>query len=144
MIKIWNQQTVILVNSELRHNVLNAINYVLKRINSSANKFRYNIIFVDNKEIRKLNSKFLKCNDITDVLSFCYDSTQADIYISIEQCSIQAKELNEPFARELYRLVIHGILHSLGWKDYNNSHRAKMWKLQESIVTSFCEELKKT
>jgi rRNA maturation RNase YbeY len=79
-----------------------------------------NYIFCDDEYLHKLNVEFLQHDTLTDVISF--DNTlgkliNGDIYISIERVTENAKEYNDSFDDELHRVMIHGVLHYMGFKD---------------------------
>lgn len=75
-----------------------------------------NIIFVDDKYIKKLNKRYLGRNRPTDVLAFpINEDIWAEIYISKDRARIQAQELNISTKQEICNLIRHGILHLLGF-----------------------------
>ena len=79
-----------------------------------------NYIFCDDAYLLPLNIEFLKHDTLTDIISF--DNTMGklisgDIYISIERVMENAKTYNVSFSEELHRVMIHGVLHYLGYKD---------------------------
>jgi probable rRNA maturation factor len=79
-----------------------------------------NYIFCDDDYLHKLNVEFLKHDTLTDVISF--DNTvgkivSGDIFISIERVKENATIFDTSFVNELNRVMIHGILHYLGYKD---------------------------
>ena len=94
-----------------------------------------NIILVNDASIKKLNKKYRKVDRITDVISFLSNSRPlfGDIYISRERSRKQAKRYGNLWQEELAYLVIHGILHLFGYKDYAPADRKKMFKKQDSI-----------
>jgi len=80
------------------------------------------LAFVNNKEIKKLNLKFLKKDKVTDVLSFPLNEKTAegqfyvgDIIISVSQAFKQSSLKSHSLERELEILTIHGFLHLLGF-----------------------------
>jgi len=81
-----------------------------------------NVVFVNNRQIHALNSRFLRRDRPTDVLSFNSDAPAVpgeprllgEVYVSREQARIQAREYGVTYASELRRLVLHGLLHLLG------------------------------
>jgi probable rRNA maturation factor len=95
------------------------------------------IIFIDDREIKKLNKKFRGKNKATDVLSFNYDDESGDdtvwgeIYISLETAKRQAREMGEALDDEILRLCCHGLLHLLGYDHKRRSDEAVM-RLKES------------
>jgi probable rRNA maturation factor len=79
-----------------------------------------NYIFCDDAYLLKLNIEFLQHDTLTDVISF--DNSlgkliNGDIYISVERVVENAKEYNDSFDDELHRVMIHGVLHYMGFKD---------------------------
>lgn len=87
-------------------------------------------IFCTDEYLLKLNQEYLKHDTLTDILTFSLSNTNlpivAEIYISIERVKENAATLNTPFLEELYRVMIHGILHLCGYSDGNNEEKAQM------------------
>jgi probable rRNA maturation factor len=75
------------------------------------------IAFVDDAAMRKLNKDFRRKDKTTDVLTFPGDdrSHLGDIVISLEQARRQAADEKHSLATEVRYLIVHGILHSLGY-----------------------------
>lgn len=104
----------------------------------------YNIIFLDDKNIKKLNKKFRDADRPTDVLSFPPEAGQpladknspksTDIFISVETAKGNAKVYKQDFYTEILRLVIHGILHANDYTDYSERDRKIMWEKQEQVL----------
>ncbi len=92
-----------------------------------------NIVFVDNPHIRKLNRQFLGEKGETDVIAFGYKEG-ADVFISVPVARDNARRFNEPPARELVRLVVHGLLHVVGYADHKAGLKKIMWNKQERLV----------
>ncbi len=125
--------------------ILNLVNYALKK--ESINKVEFNIIFVDNNKIRDINKKYRNIDDYTDVISFAledYDKSLfegfrilGDIYISLNKVEEQAKVYNHSYERELSFLIIHGLLHLLGYDHMNEEDQKKMFNKQEEILNGY-------
>ena len=81
------------------------------------------IAFVDDESMRKMNKTFRGKNKTTDVLTFPGDQTSrlGDIMISIDQARRQAVDEKHSLATEVRYLVLHGILHALGY-DHETDH----------------------
>ena len=75
------------------------------------------IAFVDDAAMRELNRRFRRKNKTTDVLTFRGDDSShlGDIVISIDQARRQAADEKHSLATEIRYLVLHGILHALGY-----------------------------
>lgn len=93
-----------------------------------------NIVFVDSKKIRQLNKEFLDTKGDTDVIAFPYERPSGDVYIAVPVAISNARRYDEPIARELTRLVVHGTLHLLGYKDEPKKEKERMWAVQEPLV----------
>jgi rRNA maturation RNase YbeY len=88
-----------------------------------------NYIFCDDEYLLKLNVEFLDHDTLTDIISFDYTLGKlisGDIFISVERVQDNALELNQLFENELHRVIIHGILHFIGFTDKIEEHKFKM------------------
>jgi rRNA maturation RNase YbeY len=92
-----------------------------------------NIIFVSNDYLLEMNKKFLNHNYHTDVISFD-DSEKnvvaGDIFISVDQVKINSRVHNVGFNDELCRVMIHGVLHLIGFGDADDTQK-EMMRTQE-------------
>ena len=103
-----------------------------------------NIIIVDNKRIREINKEYRKIDKETDVISFALEDDDTfielpirvlgDIYISIDRVKLQAKDYGHSEKREICFLVVHGILHLLGYDHMNTSDEKVMFSKQDKIL----------
>ncbi|MDO8735293.1 MAG: rRNA maturation RNase YbeY [Elusimicrobiota bacterium] len=129
-IKIFNEQHKIKLDVRKIRKYLPRIE---KKLHLSKNGI-YNIIFIDDRNIEKLNKIFRDTDRPTDVLSFKNSGKDADIFISIETAKDNAKFYKQDFYTEILRLVIHGILHAGGFTDYTEKSKKNMWEKQEKIL----------
>ena len=88
-----------------------------------------NYIFCDDTYLLALNKKFLSHDTLTDIISF--DDTvgklvSGDVFISIDRVRENAFGYEVSFEEELYRVMIHGILHYLGFKDKTDKEKSQM------------------
>ncbi len=87
-------------------------------------------VFSTDEFLLELNKKFLKHNFFTDILTFQLSEDNqlisADIYISIERVKENAKNFGISYLHELYRVMIHGILHLCGFSDNTPKLKAAM------------------
>ena len=88
-----------------------------------------NYIFCDDAYLLKLNIEFLQHDTLTDIISF--DNTMGklisgDIFISVERVAENAKIFDVSFDDELHRVMIHGVLHYLGYKDKTDNEKKAM------------------
>ncbi len=93
------------------------------------------IALVDNEEIRGLNKKYRDVDEATDILSFPLgDEILGDIIISVERAVSQAEEYGHSLKRELCYLLIHGVLHILGYDHKNTGEKDEMRKKEERVL----------
>lgn len=107
----------------------------LKQVISQYQKIpgEVSFIFCSDDQLLEINKKFLKHFYYTDVITFNYnegDIISGDIYISIDRIIENAKEFNETFHWELNRVIVHGVLHLLGFNDKEDSERERMHELE--------------
>lgn len=94
------------------------------------------IVFVGQGKMRKLNKKYRGKNKVTDVLSF--DNGLNEIVICLREVKKNAKRFKSTFKKELARVLIHGILHLLGYEHEKDKKEAKkMEKRQEYHLNLF-------
>ena len=91
------------------------------------------LIFTDNQYIQKINSEYRKKDNPTDVISFSYryppfpdigleHEILGDIYLSLEMASQHARDYIVEFEDEVKRLLVHGVLHLIGY-DHEQSKK---------------------
>ena len=96
-----------------------------------------NFIFCDDEYLHRLNVEFLQHDTFTDVISF--DNSlgkliSGDIFISVERVKENAVEFNATLEEELHRVMIHGILHFLGFKDKTTDDEKVMRKEENDAL----------
>lgn len=99
-------------------------------------KKEINIILVDNKQIQELNKQYRDKDVPTDVLTFPdgnYNNL-GDLFISIEKCEEQRINYGHSFERELGFLLVHGLLHTLGYDHQTKEQEEEMATLQEKLL----------
>jgi len=89
-----------------------------------------NFIFCSDEYLLKINQEHLGHDYYTDVIGFPYstDPIEGDIFISIDRVKENAKDLGIEFNNELHRIMIHGLLHFLGYLDKNPDDKEMMTK----------------
>ena len=93
-----------------------------------------NYIFCDDAYLNHINKEFLKHDSFTDIISFDYSlgkQINGDIYISIDRVLDNAEKYNVTFENELRRVMIHGVLHYMGYKDKTTEEK-KVMRLKEN------------
>jgi probable rRNA maturation factor len=98
----------------------------------------FSFVIVNDAMIRSINKKFLKHDYVTDIITFPMEqkSIVAEIYINAQQMTRQAKELGVTKRNEMTRLVVHGILHAIGYEDTTAAKKKKMDAVQERYVAA--------
>lgn len=118
-IRAWIEQVVKLESAR----IISGINYVF-----CADSYLFN-----------LNNQFLNHQTFTDIITFdqSEDDHQilADIYISIDRIKENSPNYNQSFEKELHRVMIHGILHLMGYKDSTAEEKAIMQKKENECLT---------
>jgi rRNA maturation RNase YbeY len=97
-----------------------------------------NYIFCDDTYLHQLNVEFLNHDTLTDIISF--DNTVGkiiggDIFISIERVKENAETFAVLFDDELHRVLIHGVLHYMGFKDKSEEDKATMRNKENECLT---------
>lgn len=154
-----NRQNKIEVNEEL----INIINEVCEKALKAEEvniPYQISLLFVDNEEIKDINRETRGIDKATDVLSFpmldypkdnvfkeVYKETKfneiyldgeelvlGDMVLSLERAKEQSIEYNHSFNREVCYLVVHSILHLLGYDHMEDEEKKRMRKREEEIL----------
>lgn len=97
-------------------------------------------IFCNDTYLSEINVQYLKHHTLTDIITFDYTADNkgrisGDIFISIERVKENAESLKIPFVNELHRIIIHGVLHLLGYKDKNKVDKALMRQKEDYCLS---------
>lgn len=120
------------------------LNFTLKRENLE--NVEFNVIFVDKDTIHEINKNYRHVDRVTDVISFALEDNKTieldhrllgDIYICVEKAKEQSEEYGHSFLRELAFLMIHGLLHLLGYDHIKKDEEKVMFQKQEDILNEF-------
>ena len=99
--------------------------------------------FFNDEDLRQINLKHLKHDHYTDVISF--DASEGErvngnIAVSVDRVKENAKTYSSSFDKELYRVMVHGVLHCLGYKDNTKKEKALIRKTENLKLKMFHEE----
>ena len=150
---IDNRQSYENIDKETEDLIGKLVDAVLEYENCT-DDFEVSISFVSNEEIMDLNREYRGIDAVTDVLSFpmlefekdndeLEDDEEeyieeelplGDIVISVERADEQAKEYGHSLKRELAFLLVHGMLHLLGYDHENREEETIMFQKQEEIL----------
>ena len=154
-----NRQNSIEVTDDLI-NIINEVCDVALKDEEVTIPYQISLLFVDNNEIREINNETRGIDKVTDVLSFPmldypkdkvfkdvyknyeFDETYmdgeelvlGDIVLSLEKALEQSKEYNHSFKREASYLVVHSVLHLLGYDHMEEDEKKVMRKREEEIL----------
>ena len=106
------------------------------------------LVVVSDKEIQALNRDYLGRDAPTDVLAFAAQETcgpfvaapeaaayLGDVIVSYPRAVAQAQEQGHPTGRELDLLIVHGVLHLLGYDHTDDEEKARMWARQDEVLS---------
>ena len=159
MIYVDNRQEKIKIDEEFQNKLEEVINFALKEEEVTV-KAEISMLFVDNEEIREINNDTRGIDRATDVLSFpmldypkgkvfkeMYKDKEfnetfmdgeelvlGDIVLSLERALEQSEEYNHSFTREACYLVVHSVLHLLGYDHMEDEDKKVMRKREEEIL----------
>ena len=90
-----------------------------------------NYIFCSDPYLLDINQKYLNHDYFTDIITFDNsepesEDLEGDLYISIDRVRDNALQLDQPFERELHRVMIHGVLHLMGFQDKTPEQESEM------------------
>jgi probable rRNA maturation factor len=102
------------------------------------------VMLSDDEQLQQLNRDYLGIDAATDVLSFPASETNpesgerylGDILVSVPRASQQAAAAGHPLEAEVQLLVVHGVLHLLGYDHAEPQEKRRMWAAQADILDS--------
>ena len=97
-----------------------------------------NIIFCSDNYILDVNMKYLQHDYFTDIITFDYcedDILSGDLFISIDSVRDNASFYGTEFTEELNRVIVHGVLHLIGYDDHSDSEK-KIMRSKEDYYLS--------
>ena len=97
-------------------------------------------IFCDDDYLLEKNIRFLNHNTLTDVITFDYcegNSVSGDIFISIQRVKENSEVFKVDFLTELNRVMVHGLLHLLGYKDKTERESNLMRKKENYYLSKY-------
>ncbi|MBK7409726.1 MAG: rRNA maturation RNase YbeY [Saprospirales bacterium] len=103
---------------------------------------RLSFIFCSDEYLYQMNVDYLQHDTYTDVITFPYgegDMVEGDIFISIERVKENAALFQSTFERELYRVMVHGVLHLCGYGDKSEEEEAEMREKENMYIRRWDE-----
>jgi probable rRNA maturation factor len=124
------------VNKKLLHIIIGKLKNEFKFLIAS-----FDINIINSVAIREINKKYLNHTYSTDIITFNFSGDNhvfdGEIFISIEDAKINAKNFKCSIDEEILRLVIHGILHMLGYDDIHVEKKKEMRKIENYLVEKY-------
>lgn len=100
-----------------------------------------NYIFCSDEYLHQMNIDYLEHDTLTDIITFDNSEAEgiidADIFISIERVRENAQVYSKSFDEELLRVLSHGMLHLLGFKDKTDNDARIMREKEEEAIKMF-------
>jgi probable rRNA maturation factor len=98
-----------------------------------------NFIFCSDEYLHQMNMQYLNHKTLTDIITFdqseLKNEIQGDIYISVERVSENALKFESTFDAEIHRVIIHGVLHLIGYTDKDNNSKKRMRKKEDAYLS---------
>ncbi len=101
-----------------------------------------NIIFCSDEHLLGINRDYLQHDYYTDIITFDLSPSsksplEAELYISIDRVKENASILGQPLYRELHRVIFHGLLHLLGYKDKQKKDQTLMREMEDRLLAEY-------
>jgi len=99
-----------------------------------------NYIFCSDEYILSINEEYLNHDYYTDIITFdnrdnTQDDIEADIFVSVDRVQENAQMIQVPFDTELRRVMVHGLLHLLGYHDKSEEEISQMREKEEAYLS---------
>lgn len=115
----------------------NWIKSVIKREKYTASEI--NFIFCSDERLSEINLQYLNHKTLTDIITFDYSTNnkelKGDIFISIPRVKENAVKFKADFDTELHRVIIHGVLHLIGFTDKSKSEKSIMREKEDACLS---------
>ena len=108
----------------------------------NVNNAHLSFIFCSDDLLSKLKKEYFGVDQLTDVITFDLSEDaekflEAEIYVNLKRANINAKKYDQTFNDEVKRLIIHGLLHLLGFDDKTFDEKLEMEKLENQYLKTF-------
>ena len=125
------------LNLAQRKQIRSLLNTTAKKYTKAIQSLQY--VFVDDHELHQINLDFLKHDTLTDIITFDLGTTSStidgEIYISLDRVKENSATLNTLYFEELIRVISHGLLHLIGFKDKTSKDVATMRSKEEECLS---------
>lgn len=136
MIHFTNADTGFIVKNKLKLK-----NWIRSIVASESGKTGdITFVFCSDNYLSEMNVKYLKHDTLTDIITFDYSEKKkisGDICISVDRVKENAEKFKIDFGKELARVMAHGVLHLLGYKDKNKEDKLTMTSKEDLYLISY-------
>ena len=137
MIHFYSLQTPFLLKDKIKLK-----KFIISQLLQGKNSIKQlDFIFCNNKYLLKMNQQFLQHNYFTDIITFDLSEKkniiEAEIYISLEMVNYNARQLKIKKTDELLRVIFHGLLHLLGYKDKTEKQKLQMTAMEDKWLLEY-------
>lgn len=113
--------------------------WILNSIKSEgASTAGINFILCSDKYLKTINLQYLSHDTYTDIVTFDYtdeNGIAGDVFISVDRVKENANHFQTSLDEELHRVIIHGVLHLLGYKDKSKRDKTLMRKKEDAYLS---------
>lgn len=101
-----------------------------------------NIIFCSDDYLLNINKQYLNHDYYTDIITFDLSESKkglvtAELYISYDRVKDNARQMKATTTKELHRVIFHGLLHLLGYKDKSTKDQMEMRKMEDKLLAKY-------
>ena len=101
-----------------------------------------NYVFCSDEYLFQMNVDYLNHDTYTDIITFDLSESKkgtiaAEIYISYDRVKDNATQMKTPISKELHRVIFHGLLHLLGYKDKLKKDQNRMREMEDKLLTKY-------
>lgn len=136
MINFTNADSGFMVKNKMK--VKNWIHSIVASESGTAGDITF--VFCSDNYLSEMNVKYLKHDTLTDIITFGYSEKKkisGDICISVDRVKENAEKFKIDFEKELARVMAHGVLHLLGYKDKNKEDKLTMTGKEDLYLISY-------
>lgn len=126
-----------------------SIKYLFEQVFNKENihSAKLSLILSDRKYLNELKKEYFGLDYFTDVIAFNLneknENINGEIYVSIDDVILNSKQFNESINQEFKRIIIHGLLHIIGYNDDTDKNKNNMTKLENKYMSFISKTLLK-
>jgi probable rRNA maturation factor len=122
----------------LTQELVNQLWVATEQVNGGEPQLNTTVVVTTDAEMHRLNQEYRDKDAPTDVLSFRYEETLAEIILSADRVRDQAREYGVTEREEAAFLVVHGYLHNAGWDHERSEEEARDMRVLEEKILEQC------